>query len=86
MIPIYLIIAFFLILTIVYPLVIIIASGVGWYDKKRLAFKKKDSKDYMDTIERIDQRTDRFKEIFFNVAVFVILFAVAPFGVLYYFF
>ncbi len=82
----YIIILFFAILAIVYPLVLIMASMAGWYAKRRLELKKgKDSKEYIHGVERIDQRTDSFKEVFFNVAVFVILFAVAPFAVFYYF-
>ena len=87
MIPLYVIIIFFLILSIVYPLVLIMVSIAGWYGKRRMELKKgKDTVEYIYGLERIDERTDSFKEVFFNVAVFVILFAVAPFVVFYYFF
>jgi len=77
------IIAFFAILVAVYPLAVLIVSAAGWLEKKAVLEKKRglySEGTYRDAVERIDQRTDRFKEVIFFVAVCVIFFAVAPFA------
>jgi len=78
------IIAFFVILAAVYPLAVFIVSAAGWWEKKAAGKRNRchyNEGAYREAVERIDQRTDRFKEVFFFVAVCVIFFAVAPFAV-----
>lgn len=76
MISLSIIIAFFLILAMVYPLILIMVSIAGRYEKRRLELRGGGwNKGDMDDV---DQRTDRLKEIFFNLSVFIIFFIVAP--------
>ena len=74
-------VVFFFILVALYLAVTLILALAGWLSKKRVS---RDYRSSEELIAAIDQRTDRLKTLFFNIAVALVLFAITPFVVLYF--
>ncbi|MBF0467404.1 MAG: hypothetical protein HQK61_00725 [Desulfamplus sp.] len=80
MVSLVLLIFFFWILVLFYPLAVAIIVLTGWIIKKWGDSSSEDKESRIIRHKQIDFRTDRLKEIVFQVSVWLVLFVAAPFA------